>query len=193
MLRFKKHDKKDLGKADEQRAQLRGDAPARSPSPPPRTHRYSRSPSPRRRSRHRSPDSRRRHRSRSRSRSRSPRRHYRSRSRSPRRSRRSPSPSNEEKTKDDKPKMEKPKEKKKKPSLAFRLIELELNDRLGKKVRVKCSPTDTVGDFKKLAAAQLGTDPNKIVLKKWYKEYKDHITLQDYELNDGMNVELYYR
>ncbi|KAG0177039.1 Ubiquitin-like 5 [Apophysomyces sp. BC1021] len=75
----------------------------------------------------------------------------------------------------------------------YNLIELEVNDRLGKKVRVKCSPTDSVGDFKKLVAAQIGTDPNKIVLKKWYKEYKDHITLQDYELNNGMNLELYYR
>jgi ubiquitin-like protein 5 len=59
------------------------------------------------------------------------------------------------------------------------LIEIEINDRLGKKVRVKCSPKDTIGDFKKLAAAQIGTDPKKIVLKKWYKEFKDHITLDD--------------
>ncbi|KAL0094024.1 ubiquitin-like protein 5, partial [Phycomyces blakesleeanus] len=73
------------------------------------------------------------------------------------------------------------------------LIELEVNDRLGKKVRVKCSPSDTVGDFKKLVAAQIGTEPQKIVLKKWYKEFKDHITLSDYELNNGMNLELYYR
>lgn len=35
-------------------------------------------------------------------------------------------------------------------------------------VRVKCSPEDTIGDFKKLIAAQLGTDPQKIVLKKGY-------------------------
>lgn len=79
-------------------------------------------------------------------------------------------------------------------------------------MRVKCSPKDTVGDFKKLVAAQIGTDPHKIVLKKWYKEYKDHITLEDCksylyfvyttrltsvviadELNNGMNLELYYR
>ncbi|RUS15047.1 ubiquitin-related domain-containing protein [Endogone sp. FLAS-F59071] len=73
------------------------------------------------------------------------------------------------------------------------LIELEVNDRLGKKVRVKCSPRDTVGDFKKLVAAQIGTEPSKIALKKWYKEFRDHITLEDYELNDGMNLELYYR
>jgi hypothetical protein len=34
-------------------------------------------------------------------------------------------------------------------------------------VRVKCSPDDTVGDLKKLIAAQTGTDAKKIVLKKW--------------------------
>ena len=31
-----------------------------------------------------------------------------------------------------------------------------LNDRLGKKVRVKCNEDDTVGDLKKLVAAQIG-------------------------------------
>ena len=30
------------------------------------------------------------------------------------------------------------------------------------------SPDDTIGDFKKLVAAQTGTAPEKIVLKKWY-------------------------
>ncbi len=35
-------------------------------------------------------------------------------------------------------------------------------------VRVKCSPDDTVGDLKKLIAAQTGTDWRKITLKKWY-------------------------
>lgn len=34
-------------------------------------------------------------------------------------------------------------------------------------VRVKCSPDDTVGDLKKLIAAQTGTDYKKIQLKKW--------------------------
>lgn len=36
------------------------------------------------------------------------------------------------------------------------------NDRLGKKVRVKCEPDDTIGDFKKLVAAQIGTSPEKV-------------------------------
>ena len=79
-------------------------------------------------------------------------------------------------------------------------------------VRVKCSPEDTVGDLKKLIGAQTGTDHTKIQLKKWrvypysirrdlsstdhlrcvrYTIYKDHITLSDYEINDGMSLEMY--
>ena len=34
-------------------------------------------------------------------------------------------------------------------------------------VRVKCLPSDTVGDLKKLIAAQTGTIASKIQLKKW--------------------------
>jgi ubiquitin-like protein 5 len=52
---------------------------------------------------------------------------------------------------------------------------------------------DTIGDLKKLIAAQTGTHWEKIVLKKWYTIYKDHITLEDYEIHDGMNLELYYQ
>jgi ubiquitin-like protein 5 len=78
-------------------------------------------------------------------------------------------------------------------------------------VRVKCSPDDTVGDLKKLIAAQTGTDWRKIQLKKWYdlnsvsvsvtavvlnrmsryNTFKDHITLADYEIHDGMSLEMY--
>ena len=36
------------------------------------------------------------------------------------------------------------------------MIEVVLNDRLGKKIRVKCNGDDTVGDLKKLVAAQTG-------------------------------------
>ncbi|KAG1754873.1 ubiquitin-related domain-containing protein [Suillus paluster] len=71
------------------------------------------------------------------------------------------------------------------------LIEVIANDRLGRKVRVKCSPDDTVGDLKKLIAAQTGTDYKKIQLKKWYTIYKDHIMLSDYEIHDGMSLEMY--
>ena len=62
------------------------------------------------------------------------------------------------------------------------MIEITCNDRLGKKVRVKCNPDDTIGDLKKLIAAQTGTRWEKIVLKKWYTIYKDHISLEDCKL-----------
>ncbi|KAI8452984.1 ubiquitin-like protein [Phakopsora pachyrhizi] len=70
-------------------------------------------------------------------------------------------------------------------------IEVTANDRLGTKVRVKCSKHDTIGDLKKLIAAQTGTRPEKIRLKKSNIEFKDHITLDDYEIHDGMSLELY--
>ena len=91
------------------------------------------------------------------------------------------------------------------------MIEITVNDRLGKKVRIKCNEDDTIGDLKKLIAAQTGTrwtkdwfvstesfeifSPrwDKIVLKKWYTIFKDHIALEDYEIHDGMNLELYYQ
>jgi len=73
------------------------------------------------------------------------------------------------------------------------MIEITVNDRLGKKVRVKCNEDDTIGDLKKLIAAQTGTKADKIVLKKWYNIFKDHIKLEDYEIHDGMNLELYYQ
>jgi ubiquitin-like protein 5 len=52
------------------------------------------------------------------------------------------------------------------------MIEVILDDRLGKKVRVKCNEDDTIGDLKKLAAAQLGTRPEKLKIQKWYTVYK---------------------
>ena len=72
------------------------------------------------------------------------------------------------------------------------MIEVVCNDRVGKKIRVKCNPEDTIGDLKKLIAAQIGTRPEKIRLQKWYSVFKDHISLEDYEIRDGSNIELYY-
>ena len=37
-----------------------------------------------------------------------------------------------------------------------------------------------------------GTRPEKIRIQKWYTIFKDHITLEDYEIHDGMGLELYY-
>ncbi|XP_039119055.1 disease resistance protein RPH8A-like [Dioscorea cayenensis subsp. rotundata] len=46
--------------------------------------------------------------------------------------------------------------------------------------------------LKKLMAAQTGTRDDKIRIQKWYNIYKDHITLKDYEIHDGIGLELYY-
>ena len=56
---------------------------------------------------------------------------------------------------------------------------------------MKCNEDDTIGDLKKLIAAQTGTCSDKIVLKKWYTIFKDHVTVGDYEIHDGINLELY--
>jgi ubiquitin-like protein 5 len=58
--------------------------------------------------------------------------------------------------------------------------------------RAPRSEDDTIGDVKKLVAAQTGTRAEKIRIQKWYTIYKDHITLDDYEIHDGMNLELYF-
>ena len=72
------------------------------------------------------------------------------------------------------------------------MIEIIANDRIGKKVRVKCFPTDTIFNLKQLIAAHIGTKPEKIKLQNANIIYKDKITLEDYEINDGTAIELYY-
>lgn len=72
------------------------------------------------------------------------------------------------------------------------MIEVVCNDRLGRKVRVKCLPEDTVGEFKVMVAAQVGVAPEKVVLKRGYTQLRDHITLDDYEVHDGTGLDLYY-
>uniref|UniRef100_A0A670IGB4 Ubiquitin-like protein 5 n=1 Tax=Podarcis muralis TaxID=64176 RepID=A0A670IGB4_PODMU len=70
------------------------------------------------------------------------------------------------------------------------MIEVVCNDRLGKKVRVKCNSDDTIRDLKKLIAAQTGTRWDKI--KYFSVEFHLNSSLPD-EIHDGMNLELYYQ
>jgi len=66
------------------------------------------------------------------------------------------------------------------------MMEVVCNDRLGGKVRVKCFPTDTIENLKLLISAHTGTRAEKIRLQKAYTIFKDHITVEDYEIKDGM-------
>ena len=72
------------------------------------------------------------------------------------------------------------------------MIEVIANDRLGRKVRVKCCPDDTVGDLKKLISAHTGTRADKIRLQKSNSVFMDHITLADYEIHHGSSIDMYY-
>ena len=60
------------------------------------------------------------------------------------------------------------------------LMEIVVSDRMGKRQRIKCRPSDTVLQFKKLISAQIGTRAEKIRLQKANIIFKDHITLEDY-------------
>jgi ubiquitin-like protein 5 len=70
-------------------------------------------------------------------------------------------------------------------------MQIVLNDRLGKRVKIDCFSRDTVGQLKQLAAAKLGTRAEKIRLQKWKTIYKDHIRIEDYDISDGMSLEMY--
>lgn len=72
------------------------------------------------------------------------------------------------------------------------IIEIIVNDRVGKKNRIKCSPSDTVGILKQIVAAHIGTKAEKIKLQLGYSVLNDNITLEDYEIKNGMGIELYY-
>lgn len=72
------------------------------------------------------------------------------------------------------------------------MIEVLVNDRLGKKLRVKCLEDDLVGDFKRVLAVQLGVPAEKIILQKGGSVLKDLIMLSDYEVHDGTSLELFY-
>ena len=72
------------------------------------------------------------------------------------------------------------------------MMEVVCNDRMGGKVRVKCFPNDTVLILKKLIAAHTGTRAEKIRLQKSHTIFKDHIMVEDYEIKDGMQIEMYY-
>ncbi|KAK9426055.1 putative Ubiquitin-like modifier HUB1 [Seiridium unicorne] len=70
-------------------------------------------------------------------------------------------------------------------------IVVHVNDRLGTKVAIPCLPTDTVGQFKILVASKIGRKPEEIKLQKQgERPLKDMITLADYEISNGRQLDL---
>ncbi|KAL8801634.1 MAG: hypothetical protein Q9182_004319 [Xanthomendoza sp. 2 TL-2023] len=87
------------------------------------------------------------------------------------------------------------KEKKdKKPRIAPTaqpMIIVNVNDRLGTKVAIPCLASDTIGDFKKMVAAQNGRRPHEIMLKRQgERPFKDILTLEDYGISNGVQLDL---
>ncbi|CCE64435.1 hypothetical protein TPHA_0H02310 [Tetrapisispora phaffii CBS 4417] len=73
------------------------------------------------------------------------------------------------------------------------MIEIIVDDRLSKKIKVKCLEDDTIEDLKKLICVQLGLSSiNKIDLQKNNIKLKNHITLDDYEIHSMTSLDLYY-
>lgn len=71
------------------------------------------------------------------------------------------------------------------------LIRVFINNRLGTKTEIPCSPTDTIGEFKRVAAVYLGTNPEAMMLKRQgERTFKDFLTLDDYEIRDGSSLDL---
>ena len=98
----------------------------------------------------------------------------------------------------DEPEKEGKKEKKKKdktkaPKMqtSTEMITVFVNDRLGTRTQVPCLGSDTVGDFKKYVAANIGRRPHEIMLKRQgERPFRDQLTLEDYGVSNGVQLDL---
>ncbi|KHN99558.1 Ubiquitin [Metarhizium album ARSEF 1941] len=71
------------------------------------------------------------------------------------------------------------------------MIIVHVNDRLGSKTAVPCLPSDTVGQFKMMVAARIGRERSQIMLRRQgERPFKDHITLEDYGISNGVQLDL---
>ena len=71
------------------------------------------------------------------------------------------------------------------------LIVVRVNNRLGKKAEIPCFPTDTIGDFKKIASHMLGLKAENILLKRQgMRPFKNNLTSEDYEIGNGSSLDL---
>ena len=69
-------------------------------------------------------------------------------------------------------------------------MKLFVNNRLGAREEIVCSASDTVGDFKKLAALKLGTKAEAIMLKRQgQRALNDSRSLADYKIGDGTSLD----
>ena len=71
------------------------------------------------------------------------------------------------------------------------IIVVHLNNRLGRRTAIQCSPQDTIKTIKLLASLQLGTRPEAIMLKRQgQRALRDGLTLEDHEIGNGSSLDL---
>ncbi|KAI9776166.1 MAG: hypothetical protein M1839_000582 [Geoglossum umbratile] len=92
----------------------------------------------------------------------------------------------------DKPdKPEKPSKQKKTAVSQEPMIIVHVNDRLGTKAAIPCLASDPVKLFKAQVAARIGREPHEIMLKRQgEKPFKDELTLEDYSVSNGVQLDL---
>jgi hypothetical protein len=74
------------------------------------------------------------------------------------------------------------------------MILVYLNDRTGTRTAVPCGPDDTVGQLKAVAAGLIGRRVDTIELsRQGMGKLNDKITLADYEIHNGVQLDLYTR
>ncbi|KAI9783977.1 MAG: hypothetical protein M1839_002922 [Geoglossum umbratile] len=92
----------------------------------------------------------------------------------------------------DKPdKPEKPSKQKKTAVSQEPMIIVHVNDRLGTKAAIPCLASDPVKLFKAQVAARVGREPHEIMLKRQgEKPFRDELTLEDYSVSNGVQLDL---
>ena len=69
-------------------------------------------------------------------------------------------------------------------------IRVFVNNRLGSRADIICSPSDTVGDFEKTAAQHLGTGAEANRLKRQGQQaLRNAVTLEDYGIGNGSSLD----
>ncbi|KAM0794733.1 hypothetical protein BDR22DRAFT_874171 [Usnea florida] len=71
------------------------------------------------------------------------------------------------------------------------LIRVFIKNRLGTRTEILCSPSDSIGAFKKLAAVYVGTRPEAMLFKRQgERPFRDFLTLEDYGISNGSSLDL---
>ena len=73
-----------------------------------------------------------------------------------------------------------------------KVIQITVNDRIGKKEKIKCNEDDTIRNLKVLIAFKFGTHPDKMKLYLGNRVFPDKVTLADLEIHQGTEVNVAY-